>query len=84
MGNDQPVYQGDLNLKQVQSVDMSAKGPKKGNKLTQNLNLMQNQKSLERIITYNQNANTQYKTSRLPLSNQKIEQGIQEVFLSQP
>jgi len=34
--------------------------------------IIQNQKSLERIIAYNQSSSTQYKTSRLPLSNQKI------------
>lgn len=61
--------------------------------------IVDNQKSLERIVAY-QSSGTQYKTSRLPLSNQKMTEGHEhatnasgtgasgyhrnEVFLSQP
>jgi len=48
---------------QVQSMDFSGKTGKKAvNKI------VDNQKSLERIVAY-QSSGTQYKTSRLPLSN---------------
>ena len=74
-------------------MDFSGKTGKKVNKIADN------QKSLERIVAY-QSSGTQYKTSRLPLSNQKMVDGNEnmtnasgtgtegyhrnEVFLSQP